>query len=116
MTLLVENQEDLPPPKPIPRHKGHWLWGGTFDFQRNPAEFLLDAHEKYGDVFVTRVLTGQSYFIRDSEVVNAINVTHARHISKPKVVKQMWKPFLGNGLVPNDGESWKRQHKLLMPG
>ena len=79
-------------------------------------EFLLEAHEKYGDVFVTRVLTGQSYFIRDPDVVNAINVTHAKHIYKPKVVKQMWKPFLGNGLVPNDGESWKRQHKLLLPG
>jgi len=100
----------------MPRHKGHWLWGGTFDFQRNPAEFVLEAHEKYGDVFVTRVLTGQSYFIRDPAVVNAINVTEAKHIYKPKVVKQMWKPFLGNGLVPNDGESWKRQHKLIMPG
>lgn len=102
--------------KPVPRHKGHWLWGGAFDFQRNPSEFLLEAHEKYGDVFVTRVLTGQSYFIRDPDVVNAINVTHAKYIRKPKVVKQMWKPFLGNGLVPNDGESWKRQHKLIRPG
>ena len=116
MTLLVEPQGNLPPLKPIPRHKGHWLWGGTFDFQRNPAEFLLEAHEKYGDVFVTRVLTGQSYFIRDPEIVNAINVTHAKYIGKPKVVKQMWRPFLGNGLVPNDGDSWRRQHKLLMPG
>ena len=115
MTLLADDQDHFPAPKPIPRHKGHWLWGGTFDFQRNPAEFLLEAHEKYGDVFVTRVLTGQSYFIRDPDVVNAINVTHAKHIYKPKVVKQMWKPFLGNGLVPNDGESWKRQHKLIMP-
>jgi cytochrome P450 len=115
MTLLTDPQDSPTPPKPIPRHKGHWLWGGTFDFQRAPADFLLEAHEKYGDVFVTRVLTGQSYFIRDPEVVNAINVTHAKHIYKPKVVKQMWKPFLGNGLVPNDGESWKRQHKLIMP-
>ena len=115
MTLLTDAQDPRAGAKPRPRHKGHWLWGGTFDFQRNPAEFLLEAHEKYGDVFVTRVLTGQSYFIRDPEVVNAINVTHAKHIYKPKVVKQMWKPFLGNGLVPNDGESWKRQHKLIMP-
>ncbi|MGB8331190.1 MAG: cytochrome P450 [Polyangiales bacterium] len=106
----------MPAPKRIPRHRGHWLWGGTFDFQRDPAQFVLDGHEKYGDVFVTRVLTGQSYFIRDPEVVNAINVTHAKQIQKPKVVKQMWKPFLGNGLVPNDGESWRRQHKLIMPG
>ena len=116
MTLLVDTQDLLPSAKTMPRHKGHWLWGGTFDFQRNPAEFVLDAHEKYGDVFVTRVLTGQSFFIRDPAVVNAINVTHAKHIHKPKVVKQMWKPFLGEGLVPNDGESWKRQHKLIMPG
>lgn len=116
MTKSGENSGDSTPLKLIPRHKGHWLWGGTFDFQRNPAEFLLEAHERYGDVFVTRVLTGQSYFIRDPEVINAINVTHAKHICKPKVVKQMWKPFLGNGLVPNDGESWRRQHKLIMPG
>ena len=115
MTLIADSQGHLPPPRPIPQHKGHWLWGGTFDFQRCPSDFVLQGHERYGDVFKTRVLTGYSYFIRDPEVVNAINVTHAKHIYKPKVVKQMWKPFLGNGLVPNDGESWKRQHKLIMP-
>ena len=103
-------------PKEIPTHRGHWLWGGTFDFQKRPADFVLEGHDRYGDVFKTRVLTGYSYFVRDPEVVNAINVTHAKHIYKPKVVKQMWKPFLGNGLVPNDGESWKRQHKLILPG
>ena len=115
MTLIADPQESLSPPRPIPQHRGHRLWGGTFDFQRRPSDFVLEGHERYGDVFKTRVLTGYSYFIRDPEVVNAINVTHAKHIYKPKVVKQMWKPFLGNGLVPNDGESWKRQHKLIMP-
>ena len=107
---------NVPAPKPIPRHKGHWLWGSTFEFQKNPAEFVLNMHERYGDVFVTRVLTGDSYFVRDPAVVNAINVTHAKHVYKPKMVKSMWKPFLGNGLVPNDGPSWKRQHKLIRPG
>ena len=116
MTLHFDSDDPLPPPRPIPRHRGHWLWGGTLDFQRNPAEFVVEGHERYGDVFMTRVLTGYSYFIRDPQVVNAINVTHAKHIYKPKVVKQMWKPFLGNGLVPNDGESWRRQHRLIMPG
>ena len=116
MSTIADPQSVHPAPRTIPRHRGHWLWGGTFDFQHNPAQFVLEGHERYGDVFMTRVLTGHSYFIRDPEVVNAINVTHAKHIYKPKVVKQMWKPFLGNGLVPNDGESWKRQHRLIMPG
>ena len=114
MTLLSDPQSAAAP-KPIPTHKGHWLWGGTFDFQNRPADFVLEGHERYGDIFKTRVLYGHSYFIRDPEIVNAINVTHAKQIYKPKIVKQMWKPFLGNGLVPNDGESWKRQHKLIMP-
>jgi cytochrome P450 len=102
--------------KPTPERSGHWLWGGALDFNRSRADFVLEGHERYGDVFVSRMLTGKSFFVRDPEVVNAINVTHARDVLKPKVVKQMWKPFLGNGLVPNDGESWKRQHKLIMPG
>ena len=114
MTLLSDPQSAAAP-KPIPTHKGHWLWGGTFDFQNRPADFVLEGHERYGDIFKTRVLYGHSYFIRDPEIVNAINVTHAKQIYKPKIVKQMWRPFLGNGLVPNDGESWKRQHKLIMP-
>ena len=116
MSRLTQPETTTTPPREIPAHEGHWLWGGTFDFQKRPADFVLEGHEKYGDVFKTRVVYGNSYFIRDPAVVNAINVTHAKHIYKPKVVKQMWKPFLGNGLVPNDGDSWKRQHKLIMPG
>ena len=115
MALLGDNATEKPT-KPVPRHKGHWLLGGFLDFQKDRADFLLEGHEKYGDVFVTRMLTGQSYFIRDPAVVNAVNVTHAKYVGKPKVVKQMWKPFLGNGLVPNDGHHWKRQHKLIRPG
>jgi len=115
MTLPTDPRPRTAPAKPIPSHKGHWLWGGTFDFQNRPAEFVLAGHDRYGDIFKTRVVYGHSYFIRDPEIVNAINVTHAKHVFKPKIVKQMWKPFLGNGLVPNDGESWKRQHKLIMP-
>jgi cytochrome P450 len=111
-----DNSEDSTPIKPTPARRGHWLWGGALDFNRNRADFILNGHERYGDVFVSRMLTGKSFFIRDPEVVNAINVTHAKDVYKPKVVKQMWKPFLGNGLVPNDGDSWKRQHKLIMPG
>jgi cytochrome P450 len=78
--------------------------------------FLVDGHEEYGDVFVTRALVRDLMFVRDPAVVNAINVTHWVDFHKPDHIKTMWKPFLGNGLVPNDGDSWKRQHKLILPG
>ena len=78
--------------------------------------FLLDGHEEYGEIFVTRALVRDLMFVSDPAVVNAINVTHWADFYKPDHIKNMWKPFLGNGLVPNDGESWKRQHKLILPG
>jgi len=96
--------------------KGHWFWGCLFDLIRDRSGFLIEGHEKYGDVFVARALTRDLMCVRDPALVNAINVTHWADFHKPDYIKLMWKPFLGNGLVPNDGESWKRQHKLILPG
>ncbi len=104
------------PPRPIPRAPGHWLFGSLFDLVRDRSGFLIDGHARYGDAFVARVLVRDLLCVRDPALVNAINVTHWADFYKPDYIKAMWKPFLGNGLVPNDGESWKRQHKLIMPG
>ena len=78
--------------------------------------FLVEKHEEHGDIFVSRALVRDLMFVRDPAVVYGINVTHWADFYKPDYIKQMWKQFLGNGLVPNDGESWKRQHKLILPG
>ncbi len=99
----------------MPRKKGHWLLGTVREFIENQAEFVLEGHREHGDVFVTRMMHMDSYFVRDPEIVNAVNTTHWQDFHKPKLVKKMWAPFLGKGLVPNDGEDWKRQHKLIMP-
>ncbi len=96
--------------------KGHWFWGCALDLARERSEFLIDGHEEYGDVFISRALVRDIMFVRDPALVNAINVTYWADFYKPDYIKLMWKPFLGDGLVPNDGESWKRQHKLIMPG
>ncbi|MBT8451538.1 MAG: cytochrome P450 [Deltaproteobacteria bacterium] len=104
------------PSRPIPRKEGHWFWGCALDLAADRTRFLIEGHAEYGDVFVSRALVRDLMFVRDPAVVNAINVTHWSDFYKPDYIKMMWKPFLGNGLVPNDGESWKRQHKLIMPG
>jgi len=96
--------------------KGHWFWGCLFDLIRDRSGFLIEGHAQLGDVFFARALVRDLLCVRDPAVVNAINVTYWADFYKPDYIKAMWKPFLGNGLVPNDGESWKRQHKLIMPG
>ena len=96
--------------------KGHWFWGCALDLSSERSQFLIDGHEAFGDVFIARALIRDIMFVRDPAVVNAINVTYWADFYKPDYIKTMWKPFLGDGLVPNDGESWKRQHKLILPG
>ncbi len=96
--------------------KGHWFWGCALDLSAERSQFLIDGHEAFGDVFIARALIRDLMFVRDPAVVNAVNVTYWADFYKPDYIKMMWKPFLGDGLVPNDGESWKRQHKLIMPG
>ncbi len=102
--------------KPIPRKPGHWFWGNLFELIEDRSGFLIDGHRDYGDVFAARLVGRKLICIRDPAIVNAINVTYWQDFYKPAHIKMMWKPFLGEGLVPNDGESWKRQHKLIMPG
>lgn len=104
------------PARSIPRRKGHWFWGCLLDLVRDRSGFLIEGHEQCGDVFLARALVRDLMCVRDPAVVYAINVTHWYDFYKPDYIKAMWRPFLGNGLVPNDGESWKRQHKLIMPG
>ncbi|MGB5812123.1 MAG: cytochrome P450, partial [Polyangiales bacterium] len=103
--------------RPIPRmERGHWFWGNLKQLSSDRSGFLIDGHAKYGDVFAARVLGRELVCVRDPAVVNAMNVTHWEDFHKPAHIKVMWKPFLGEGLVPNDGASWKRQHKLIRPG
>ncbi len=101
--------------KPIPQRKGHPIWGSTLDFMRDQKGFILRGHEELGDVFCARVAYIHIYYVRDPEIVNAVNTTHWQDFYKPQRAKKMWAPFLGNGLVPADGPLWKRQHKLIMP-
>ncbi len=107
---------NAPPHREIPRRKGHWFWGCLMEMVQDRSGFLIDKHEEHGDVFVSRALVRDLMFVRDPALVYGINVTHWADFYKPDYIKTMWKPFLGDGLVPNDGESWKRQHKLILPG
>ncbi len=112
----IQTDVGLSAAKPIPRKPGHWFWGNLFQLIADRSGFLIDGHRDYGDVFAARLVGRELICVRDPAIVNAINVTYWEDFYKPAHIKMMWKPFLGEGLVPNDGESWKRQHKLIMPG
>lgn len=106
----------VPVRRTIPRMPGRPFIGPLREMQADRGRFLIESHARYGDTFSVSIFGREIVFTRDPALINAINVTHAQSFHKPAHIKMMWEPFLGQGLVPNDGPSWKRQHKLIMPG
>lgn len=98
-----------------PSPPGHWAWGHTIEFQVDPITFCMRIHREQGDVVRFRVLNLWWCQVADPALVYDILVRdHARY-HKARLNKQIFKQFLGNGVLTNDGDDWKRQNRLVRP-
>ncbi|MBC7171738.1 MAG: cytochrome P450, partial [Polyangiaceae bacterium] len=117
-TPVTASPDAAPPaaPKPIPKVKGKPIIGSTIEFQRDQIKFVMGLRDKYGDVAKAWIVNTDWHFVFDPDIIHEINVRQWDKFHKPKLAKMMWRPFIGNGVVPNDGEHWRRQHDMLKPG
>lgn len=115
-TTKLPTTEGARPPRPVPRRKGHPLIGSTIAFQKDQIGFVTKLHEEHGDVVCTRIVDRDWYFVRDPDVVHAINVRRAELFVKPALAKQIWHLFLGpNSVLTQEGPTWQRLHDLIKP-
>ncbi len=115
-TATDRSPAPLSPPKPIPTVKGKPIIGSTIEFQRDQINFVMRLRDEYKDVAKAWIVNSYWHFLFDPEIIHEINVRQWDKFHKPKLAKIMWRPFIGNGVVPNDGEHWRRQHDMLKPG
>ncbi|NLY95786.1 MAG: cytochrome P450 [Myxococcales bacterium] len=101
----------------VPRVKGEPpIIGSTIRFQSDQLGFVTGLQRDYPDVVKARIVHEDWYFVFNPAIVHEANVRQWSKFHKPKIAKTIWKLFLGKGLVPNDGEHWRRQHDLIKPG
>lgn len=100
----------------VPRVDEPPIIGSTVRFQKDQLAFVLDLQQKYPDVAKARILHLDWHFVFNPAIIHEINVRQWEKFNKGWLAKTLWKLFLGNGLVPNDGEHWRRQHDLIKPG
>ena len=101
--------------KRAPTPKGHPLWGHTIDFQVDPIAFCTKAHRELGEVVRFRVLNLWWYQISEPDLVYEILVKRHGDYHKARLNKQIFKQFLGKGVLTNDGDDWKRQNRIVRP-
>ena len=103
------------PPGPPPR-AGDWL--STLRFYRgfalDPIGFVRARFESYGDVYFVPESPGL-YVLRHPDHIRDVLVTHAASMSKAHSAFQRLSRFLGNGLLNSDGDTWKRQRRMVAP-
>lgn len=100
--------------KSPPRLRSHALLGSASEMQRDPLGFLRRIRQ-YGDIVRMRFVFSNAYLIYHPDSVKHVLQENNRNYNKDVFTYKVSRPFLGQGLLINDGESWLHQRRLMQP-
>jgi cytochrome P450 len=97
-----------------PFRKGIPLIGVLPQFRRNAPSFLLGLAREHGDLVHYRLGTQEVYLVSNPEWIKDVLVTNQTNFTKSRFLERA-KVLLGEGLLTNEGESHRRQRRLVQP-
>lgn len=101
----------LPSP---PGPKGLPLLGSGPHLARDPLGFLEQMAKRYGDIASASLGPRRIVMLNDPDSVAEVFVNRHAECVKDATTRELM-PLLGNGLLTNDGDDWRRQRKLAAP-
>ncbi len=107
------------PPGPLPNNGGvlgslRFVYGALTD----PIGFVRGRFEQYGDIYFVPSRTGDDaglYVLRHPDHIREVLVTRASSFTKQHSAFRQLSQFLGEGLLTADGDTWKRQRRMVQP-
>lgn len=106
------SESHLPLP---PGPRGAWLLGSTLDFKDSPLEYAHYLQRAYGDVVRFRVGVSDWVLLAHPDDIHRTLVKEPEVFLKPAIAHKLWKPFLGDGVLTQEGEVWKRMSRMMRP-
>ena len=79
----------------------------------NPFNFLMDLIQKYGDIIYLKLKQDDVYILNNPDHIEQILTRDYKLFSKTRAAEL--RPFLGNGLLLNEGESHRQHRKIIQP-
>ncbi|MDZ8033597.1 cytochrome P450 [Nostoc sp. DedSLP04] len=99
------------PPGPI----GYPIIGNLPQMLRNPLQFLTNAVQEYGEVVHLGAMGPQQlYLVSHPDHLKYILQENSRNYIKGENFKSI-KQVIGNGLAVAEGDSWRRERRLMQP-
>lgn len=102
------------PGKTPPGPRGHFLTGSLPEFRRDMLGFFTRCAREYGDVSAFSFFHIRGCLVNNPELIQEVLVSKNDRMAKPWDVREL-KLALGEGLLTNEGESWRRQRQLIQP-
>jgi cytochrome P450 len=79
----------------------------------NPFNFLMDLIQKYGDTIYIKLQQKDVYILSNPDYIEQIFTRDFKLFSKTRAAEL--RPFLGNGLLLNEGDSHRHHRKIIQP-
>jgi cytochrome P450 len=99
-----------------PGPRGDFLGIGILaQFRRDPLALFQTLARQYGDIARFPFGPFPAWLVSRPDLVHQMLVEDAGKFYKTRALKRALGPSLGNGLLLNDGESWRRQRRLVQP-
>ena len=98
----------------VPGPKGRPIIGCAKEFRDKRIEFMMSLARDYGDVSRFTVMGREFYFATRPDHVKDLFVTNHKNFQKSRALK-LARYILGDGLLTNEGESHRRQRRMIQP-
>jgi cytochrome P450 len=93
---------------------GRRITGNLHDFASAPLEFLAGVARDFGPVAALRFGRTRAFLLNDPSLIEQVMVTRRLDFIKSRPLRAQRRVF-GNGLLTNEGDSWRRQRRLAQP-
>lgn len=84
------------------------------EYRADPLGFIIKMHKEKGHQIHLSIFGKELFIISKPEDVVHVLKTNANAYTKGRTTKAL-RQFLGNGLITNEGNSWRKQHRLIRP-
>ncbi len=83
-------------------------------YREDPLGYIMKLHQEQGHSMCLEVFGKKVFIISGPEDIIHVLKTNNSAYTKGRTTQAM-KKLMGNGLVTNEGDSWRKQHRLIRP-
>jgi cytochrome P450 len=111
---IVKSLSESPVESQAPGSEAHFILGSVPEMLSNPIDLFVRTWQRFGDISRLKLGPMVAFLAVHPDHVKHVLVDNSRNYVRDPLFLEL-KRVVGEGLLMNDGEPWRRQRKLMQP-